>query len=179
MKINLNLNNRQKNIFSVRIKIISKNNIQVIEELLKTNELFIDYSFLNLEKYTLIISVVQLGKQLFKKKYTFTYHECEEYRLDENVAITCGNGFHIIPKNKKNASTNDKLDINPIIIYRNEGKKTSVYVNGNILLLKGNLKKIFTNIKNRKNLKGLHLSNKELENYLNILVEKGCIICYE
>lgn len=170
---------KNKKVCSIRIKIINKNNIEIIDGMYINEDAIIKYTFKNSERYLMIVSIVENGIQIFKNRYEFVYYECDEYKLDDIIKITKKGKQNKI--NKKNIMLNfDKnIIINPLVLYRNEKEKLSVFVNGNILLLGGNLKKIFMLIKDKKELKYSNLTNEEIIKYINILIMKGCVIYYE
>ena len=76
--------------------------------------------------------------------------------------------------NKKNIKNID-VSLNPLIAYREENKKKiSIYNNGSVLLLKGDLFDILKKIIDNKYV----INAKDIDN-LNILLLKGCLIAYE
>lgn len=174
---NINLCN---DIFSVRIKIVNNERVEVFNYLFKEHIINIDYPFESNRPYILIISIMQYGKQIIKNKYTFIYSKCDKY-IDNNVILELANNNlnnYLIKKNIIR-NINQKMSVNPIIMLREEDEDTiSVYNNGNILLLKGNLRKLLLCIRNAERIEENIDGNLLLDN-LNTLLLKGCIVSYE
>ena len=170
---------KNKKICSIRIKIINKNNTEIIDGMYINEDAIIEYNFKDSEKYLMIISIVENGIQIFKNRFEFIYYECDQYKLDNIIKITKVGKQNKIKRKTILSNLDGKIIINPLILYRNEGEKLSVFVNGNILLLRGNLKKIFMLIKDKKELNNTNLTNDEIIKYINILIMKGCVIYYE
>ena len=173
------IKNKNSNIYSVRTKILNNEKIDIIDRLYIDNEAYVDYKFEDSKEYIVIISIAEKGKQTFKNKYKFVYHECDEYILDDNIKIiNCYKENKLIKKGLI-SSFDENIGINPLISYREEKEKLSIYNSGNILLLKGNLKKIFLLILNNKKANIKDLSEEETINCINTLIMKGCVISYE
>lgn len=179
MNIDLSKLKISNNVYSVRIKIVSGDKIQEITNLYNNRIINYDYTFKDSTDYIVVISVAQFGKQIYKKKYSFTYHSCDKYILDDNITIINGLKNNNISNKMIISDLNYNFDINPLASYRNEGSKLSVFVNGNIYLLKGNLKKIFMAIKKGESLTEIGISEDNIIKELELLILKGCVICYE
>lgn len=108
----------------------------------------------------------------------FTYKDYDEYIIDNNIRIGKQKNSNFLERvsliNKKNIKNID-VSLNPLIAYREENKKKiSIYNNGSVLLLKGDLFDILKKIIDNKYV----INAKDIDN-LNILLLKGCLIAYE
>ncbi len=190
MNIKLNLTNQiikkifYNQLYSVKIKIIYEGEIYtfngIFDEInvnLKT-----DISFRDNQTYQIIISVVSLGIQILKRKYTFIYHKNNKYKLDEDCSIideSKTNQINIIDSLADKNCFELKYRVNPLCAFRDEKDKVSIYLNGNVYLISGNLLNIFKNVLELNELNLIQIDNKKMINNLNILIKKGFIIAYE
>lgn len=187
MNIEINLNNAIINksflnqLYSVKIKIIHEKDIYEIKGIFNETKINIKTNILfeNNQKYTIIVSVVSLGIQISKRKYTFIYHKDDQYKLDNNCSIINNdktNKIDIINSvSDKNYSTL-RYKVNPLCAFRDEENKFSIYLNGNIYLISGNLLNMFKNMLELKEFS--NITNEQISN-INTLIKKGCIIAYE
>ncbi len=141
--------------------------------------------FVQNEKYELIISLAVLGKQIIKEKYSFIYKTDKEYQLCEDkisLKITkdnMDNKIKII--NEINADNFQKYEyrINPLAVVRQEDNdKMTIFLNGNVYILKGSLMNAVKEILQEKNYKESVIKSDKIEDII-LLISKGCIICYE
>ena len=177
--MNICIKHSNRNNYSIKIKVIYNGISRIIGGLYIDSEAHIKYNFKDSNEYIIVISVVENGIQTFKNRYKFVYHECDEYRLDDKVKIKKGLRENKIVNKSIINNLKDKVSINPLISYRDEDEIVSIFNNGNIILLKGNLKKIFLRIITNKALDELELSEDEVINSINTLIMKGCVISYE
>ena len=192
MNIVINLDNLdlKDNIASLKIKLVNNKIINIYNILFNKSERNISINvgkeFKHLQKYILIISIVQNGKQVIKNYYSFSYENYDEYKLDNFVYLT---NKKIITQNKKTMYDFDennifdlKFEINPLIMVRKEKEKTSIYNKGNIILLKNNMEKVFNLINNKDTKCIFDETDILLEEFVNILrklVLKGFVVVYE
>ena len=155
------LHGKKDDLYSIRIKIWSNKEKVVYNGLGLKDSIFLPCELKDNTSYSFIISVVSCGKQIFKNIYTFTYHKDVLNRFDSFIISDNGNVLN-----------DKKYYINPIVIDRVEGSRTSVYLKGNIYLLKGDLRKTYTVIKNHGSVSSL---NKE---DIDLLIDKGVVITY-
>lgn len=185
--INLKKNNIQNQLFSVKVILIQNKRIREYRNIFDTTNVIIKtgIEFIENEKYDFIISVVCLGKQIIKEKYTFIYKKNtmkfinDEYIdievRDDNETNNIVPVMHLTYESYKNYN----YKINPVAMYRKDKDDLStVFLNDNIYILKGNLMKIVEKIYCNSEFKKLIDKNKELDN-INLLILKGCLICYE
>lgn len=190
MNIKLNLNNQiikdifYNQLYSVKIKVIHKGEIYTFNGIF--NEINVnmetDINFKDNQPYHIIINVVSLGIQILKRKYTFIYHKNNRYKLDEDCLIINDNRtnkINIINFLSDKNYIKLKYRVNPLCAFRDEKDKFSIYLNGNVYLISGNLLNIFKNILELKEFKPTQINNEEIMNNLNILIKKGFIIAYE
>ena len=181
--INKNIKNQ---LLSVKITIIHNNTSSEYKGIFKSEiiELNTDVLFIENEKYSFIISIVALGKQILKEKYDFIYKNEEFLIQDEqiNIKITNNNMRNEIKRINKVSLHNYceyNYRINPLAIVRQESSNTiTIFLNGNIYIIKGILMKIVNEIVHIKNFNKLIEENNKLRD-IDILISKGCIICYE
>lgn len=161
---------------SSEYKGIFKNTIIV----LNTNIVFVQN-----EKYEFIISLAVLGKQIIKEKYSFIYEVDEEYQLLENkisLKITkdnIDNKIKIINEIGADSFQKYEYRINPLAVIRQEDNdKITIFLNGNVYILKGALMKAVKAILQEEEYKESIIKSNKIED-INLLISKGCIICYE
>jgi hypothetical protein len=99
--------------------------------------------------------------------------------LDDNVTIVNNIKNNEIKIKKIISNYNYNFDINPLASFREENNLISVFTNGNIYLLKGNLKKIFLAIMDKISFDKITLKEDEIIKGLELLILKGCVVCYE
>lgn len=179
MNINLENFNLSNNICSVKVKVINDDNIFETIKMFDSSTIALDIEFKNDCDYIVIISVAQFGRQVLKRKYSFNYHICDEYKLDDNVTIVNNIKSNEIKIKKIISNYNYNFDINPLASFREENNLISVFANGNIYLLKGNLKKIFLDIVDKISFDKITLKEDEIIKGLELLILKGCVVCYE
>ena len=179
LKINLDENiYLVQNIAFLMVKIIDKK-INIYKKIVTTDNININIKALEkMQNYKLIVNVIVDGKQIFKKFEEFTYKDYDEYIIDNNIRIGKQKSSNFLERvsliNKKNIKNID-VSLNPLIAYREENKKKiSIYNNGSVLLLKGDLFDILKKIIDNKYV----INAKDIDN-LNILLLKGCLIAYE
>ena len=141
--------------------------------------------FIQNAKYEFIISLAVLGKQIIKEKYSFIYKTDKEYQLcDGKISLKITNDkmdnkIKII--NEINADSFHKYEykINPLAVVRQENNdKMTIFLNGNIYILKGSLMKLCKEILQGEKYKQNVIKSDKIEDII-LLISKGCIICYE
>lgn len=182
----INKNNKNQ-LVSVKMIIIHNNKTIVCRGIFKEANINLkaDINFIENEKYELIVSIVILGKQIFKEKYSFIYKtSLEDIIRDEHISLKIKNS------NKENSikqfynltcetNKNYNLKINPLAIIRKETEnRITIFFNDNIYILKGKLMQIINKIYCNNEFKGDIYKYSKLED-INLLILKGCIICYE
>ena len=175
MNINLENFNLSNNICSVKVKVINDDNIFETIKMFDSSTIALDIEFKNDCDYIVIISVAQFGRQVLKRKYSFKYHICDEYKLDDNVTIVNNIKSNEIKIKKIISNYNYNFDINPLASFREENNLISVFANGNIYLLK----KIFLDIVDKISFDKITLKEDEIIKGLELLILKGCVVCYE
>ena len=136
-------------------------------------------------KYDMIISMVILGKQIYKSKYSFVYKKNLRYLTKDKLI-----DFKITDNGLKNnlkpitnltykTYRNYNFKINPLAVFREENENCkTIFFNDNVYIIIGKLREIVDKIYcNKKFLEDID-KYKKLED-INLLVFKGCIICYE
>lgn len=180
-------NEKIKNqLISVRIVLIHNDICSEYRGIFKNSEIIFetDINFIKNEKYSIIISLVALGKQIMKGKYTFVYTNEGFLLKEEQINIKISN-------NKKNneikrinrVTLNNYCEynyrINPLAIVRQENnEKITIFLNGNIYILKGALMKIINKIVHINSLNEIIEESNRIKD-IDLLISKGCIICYE
>ena len=88
------------------------------------------------------------------------------------------NNIYEIKKISPNTYKKYKYIINPLAIVREEDERCiTIFINSNVYILKGKLAEIVKNINNETFVKKIKEFDKL--NEINLLILKGCIICYE
>ena len=82
------------------------------------------------------------------------------------------------PEIKKLLKTRNPVNHMSAMYRKDKDDLSTVFLNDNIYILKGNLMKIVEKIYCNSEFKKLIDKNKELDN-INLLILKGCLICYE
>lgn len=180
-------NEKIKNqLISVRIVLIHNDICSEYRGIFKNSEIIFetDINFIKNEKYSIIISLVALGKQIMKGKYTFVYTN-EGFQLKEeqiNIKISNNKKNNEIKKINRVTLNNYceyNYRINPLAIVRQENnEKITIFLNGNIYILKGALMKIINKIVHINSLNEIIEESNRIKD-IDLLISKGCIICYE
>lgn len=156
------LHGKKDTLYSVKIKVLNDKEKTSYSGIGLRDSIYLPCVLESGVNYTFIISIVAFGKQELKEIHNFTYQKNDLNKFDSFTISEC--------KNKKNKKG---FYVNPLAMSRAEGSRTSIYFKSNIYLLKGNLRKAFTAIKNHKDISCL---NKE---DIDLLIKKGVIILYE
>lgn len=173
---------------SIRLNLIEKNKKIEYKGIFIDNIAIIktDINFIEDEKYRIIISIVNNGKQIYKEKIEFIYKANTVFIIpDKMIKIKIiknekekENNIYEIKKISQNTYKKYKYIINPLAIVREEDEKSiTIFINNNVYILKGKLAEIFKNINNKTFVKKIREFDKL--NEINLLILKGCIICYE
>lgn len=191
MSIIINLKNLKltNNLASIKLKILNENGIKIYKEIFKIEKekkiIKIDESFLK-SNNIIVFDIVQHGKLIIKKYYNFSSENYDNYKIDDLVSLSMVKfkikKLNLIYVINENNFLDYYYDVSPILAVRKESYQTSIYNNGNIIMLKNNMKKIFDVIKEKdiKTIyKEINLSKSEFVNILQMLVLKGCVIAYE
>lgn len=141
--------------------------------------------FVQNEKYEFIISLAVLGNQIIKEKYSFIYKTDEEYQLcDDKISLkitknNIDNKIKIVNEISADSFQNYEYRINPLAVVRQEdNEKMTIYLNGNVYILKGSLMKAIKAILQGEKFKESVIKSDKIEDII-LLISKGCIICYE
>ncbi len=182
------LNNIERDqLISVKIVIVQNKNSIEFKGIFKGENISIEteIDFIENEKYDMIISMVILGKQIYKSKYSFVYKKNLRYLTKDKLI-----DFKITDNGLKNnlkpitnltykTYRNYNFKINPLAVFREENENCkTIFFNDNVYIIIGKLREIVDKIYcNKKFLEDID-KYKKLED-INLLVFKGCIICYE
>lgn len=196
MNVYLNLSNLTNNrdIFSIRMEILKKGygdtkRTFFVKSIMSIGDrIFITdkFAFENDCEYIVIYSIVQSGKQISKKMLTFKYIECEEFSMEQlslsKMKIIDNKKIKIINEIDYRC-LNYYVTLNPLLVFRKLEEEYEIYLNGNLLFLKGNLYNIFEYILSTNDLNRIYtlvsIDEVAFSNYINTLIRKGCIIVYE
>lgn len=179
--------NEKKQLISTKMIIVHKKNSIECKGFFKDSNIKIEtgINFIENEKYDVIISIVILGKQVYKGKMSFVYKKNSEQLIkDELIDFkitknTSNNKINQITNLNYKTYKNYNFKINPLAILRKEDENTvTIFFNDNVYILRGNLMKIVYEI---------YCNNKfeeDIDKYEKIkdiqaLILKGCIVCYE
>lgn len=177
---------RTNQVNSIRLSLIMENEIIEYKGVFIDNVAIIkvDINFIEYKKYRIIISIVNNGKQVYKGKIEFIYKANMVFiTQDKMIKIKIikeekENNIYEIKKISPNTYKKYKYVINPLAIVREEDEKCiTIFINSNVYILKGKLAEIVKNINNETFVKKIKEFDKL--NEINLLILKGCIICYE
>ena len=177
---------RTNQVNSIRLSLIMENEIIEYKGVFIDNVAIIkvDINFIENKKYRIIISIVNNGKQVYKGKIEFIYKVNMVFiTQDKMIKIKIikeekENNIYEIKKISPNTYKKYKYVINPLAIVREEDEKCiTIFINSNVYILKGKLAEIVKNINNETFVKKIKEFDKL--NEINLLILKGCIICYE
>lgn len=177
---------RTNQVNSIRLSLIMENEIIEYKGVFIDNVAIIkvDINFIENKKYRIIISIVNNGKQVHKGKIEFIYKANMVFiTQDKMIKIKIikeekENNIYEIKKISPNTYKKYKYVINPLAIVREEDEKCiTIFINSNVYILKGKLAEIVKNINNETFVKKIKEFDKL--NEINLLILKGCIICYE
>lgn len=177
---------RTNQVNSIRLSLIMENEIIEYKGVFIDNVAIIkvDINFIENKKYRIIISIVNNGKQVYKGKIEFIYKVNMVFiTQDKMIKIKIikeekENNIYEIKKISPNTYKKYKYIINPLAIVREEDEKCiTIFINSNVYILKGKLAEIVKNINNETFVKKIKEFDKL--NEINLLILKGCIICYE
>jgi len=177
---------RTNQVNSIRLSLIMENEIIEYKGVFIENIAIIkvDTNFIENKKYRIIISIVNNGKQVYKGKIEFIYKANMVFiTQDKMIKIKIikeekENNIYEIKKISPNTYKKYKYIINPLAIVREEDERCiTIFINSNVYILKGKLAEIVKNINNETFVKKIKEFDKL--NEINLLILKGCIICYE
>ena len=177
---------RTNQVNSIRLSLIMENEIIEYKGVFIENIAIIkvDTNFIENKKYRIIISIVNSGKQVYKGKIEFIYKANMVFiTQDKMIKIKIikeekENNIYEIKKISPNTYKKYKYIINPLAIVREEDERCiTIFINSNVYILKGKLAEIVKNINNETFVKKIKEFDKL--NEINLLILKGCIICYE
>ena len=182
------LNNIERDqLISVKIVIVQNKNSIEFKGIFKGEKISIEteIDFIENEKYDMIISMVILGKQIYKSKYSFVYKKNLRYLTKDKLIdfkITdngLNNNLKPITNLTYKTYRNYNFKINPLAVFREENENCkTIFFNDNVYIIIGKLREIVDKIYcNKRFLEDID-KYKKLED-INLLVFKGCIICYE
>lgn len=142
-------------------------------------------NFIENMKYDFVISIVILGKQIVKEKYSFIYKkDLKEIVIGRDISLRFidgkkENNIKQIQNLTYETYKNYNFKINPLAIVRKETEnKVTIFFNDNVYILKGNLMHIINKIYSNNEFKEDIYIYEKLKD-INSLISKGCIICYE
>ena len=165
-------------LLSVKVKIMHDSIIDTVSVNCLTDNIYIPYLFKENENYHIIVSIVYHGIQIVKFQHTFSYNQNYQY-IDDKIHLSFGLNCKNLSQKEQATSLKETFFVNPLAMYREEGNCTSVYVNGNIFLLRGDLRKVFKAIERKEVFTNLSLDDEIIIKKINLLIEKGCVLCYE
>lgn len=177
---------RTNQVNSIRLSLIMENEIIEYKGVFIENIAIIKVytNFIENKKYRIIISIVNNGKQVYKGKIEFIYKANMVFiTQDKMIKIKIikeekENNIYEIKKISPNTYKKYKYIINPLAIVREEDERCiTIFINSNVYILKGKLAEIVKNINNETFVKKIKEFDKL--NEINLLILKGCIICYE
>lgn len=182
------LNNNEKNqLISIKMVIVQNKTSIECKGFFKDANIKIEtgINFIENEKYDIIISIVILGKQIYKEKYSFVYKKNLEYSTKDKLI-----DFKITDNSTKNnikpitnltykTYRNYNFRINPLAIVRKENENCkTIFFNNNVYILRGKLMEIVDKIYYNNNFMEDIDKYKKFKD-INLLILKGCIVCYE
>ncbi|MBR3249624.1 MAG: hypothetical protein IKF83_02875 [Clostridia bacterium] len=192
MNIILNLDNLLKSdetnqLISVKILITHNKISSEYKGIFKSTDINLktDIEFAENEKYSIVFSIVILGKQIVKEKYSFVYKENLSYQIKDGKI-----NLKIMNKNMENSIkpifnityrtyNNYNFKINPLAIIRKEDdNKETIFFSDNVYIIRDKLMEIINKIHYNNKFKEDIEKYKKIES-INLLISKGCIICYE
>ena len=179
--------NKQNQLVSVKIIMIQNKTSIECKAFFKDTNIRVEtgINFIENERYDMIISIVILGKQIYKEKCSFIYKKSLVYstsdklidfRITDNSAK---NNIELITNLTYQTYRNYNFKINPLAVVREENENCkTIFLNDNIYILRGKLMEIVDKIYcNSKFMEDINKYKKL--NDINLLILKGCIICYE
>ena len=196
MNIYLNLSNLTNcnDFFSIRVEILKKGSCDTkkvffCKDIMSENKkIFItdEFVFENNCEYIVIYNIMQLGKQITKKILLFKYAEREKFCVGELILSKTKNinnkRMNIINE-VSYIDINYYVTLNPLLVFRKLDQEYELYLNGNLLFLKGKLYKIFEYILLINDLNRIYalvgINESAFIDYINTLIRKGGIIVYE